>query len=403
MSSSTSIRHLRHLSTTARFPISISKAKSKLRAEHDPDKALEIYSSVSEQYSSPTVSRYAQDLAVRRLAKSRRFSDIESLLESHKNDPKIKQEPYLSTLIRSYGRAGMFDHAMKTYDQMDEFGTPRSAASFNSLLTACNQSKLFDKVPELFNEIPKKYGFFPDKISYGILVKSYCDSGKPEKAMEIMRDMEKNGLEVTAVTFTTVMDALYRKGKSEEAEGLWETMLENGCEIDVAAYNVRIMHSHGGGEPEKVQALIEEMGNAGLKPDTISYNYLMTCYCKGGKMDEAKKVYEGLEEKGCNPNAATFRTLIFYLCRNEDFEKGYKVFKKSVKVHKIPDFNTLKHLAYGLVKKKKMKEAKGMIRTIKKKFPPNVVNSWKKVEESLGLASTDANSSSSDEEEEAAA
>ncbi|KAH7520058.1 hypothetical protein FEM48_Zijuj08G0103600 [Ziziphus jujuba var. spinosa] len=412
MSSSTPIRHLRHLrhlsstaatTTSAAKPsISISRAKSKLRSEHDPDKALEIYSSLSKNYCSPTSSRYAQDLTVRRLAKARRFSDIETLIESHKTDPKITEEPYLSTLIRSYGLAGMFDHALRTFEQMDELGTSRSVISFNTLLSACNHSKLFDKVPVLFNDIPAKYGFTPNKISYGILIKAYCEAGSPEKAIETLTEMEKKGIEVTAVTFTTILDTLYKKGETEEAEKLWSTMVNKDCEIDVAAYNVRIMHCQGG-KPEKVKALIDEMSNAGLKPDTISYNYLMTCYCKNGMMEEAKNVYEGLEDNGCNPNAATFRTLIYYLCRSGDFERGYKVFKTSVGVHKIPDFNTLKHLVEGLVKKKKIKEAKGLIRTIKKKFPPNVLNSWKKVEESLGLASASDASSISDEDKEAAA
>ncbi|XP_062001236.1 small ribosomal subunit protein mL103 (rPPR7) [Rosa rugosa] len=377
---------IRRLSTTAaQSSISISKAKSKLRSEHDPDKALEIYSSVSEHYSSPTSSRYAQDLAVRRLARSHRFADIESFIESHKNDPKIKQEPYLSTLIRSYGRAGMFEHALKTYDQMDQLGTPRSAISFNSLLTACNLSKQFDKVPQFFAEIPSKYGVSPDKVSYGILIKSFCEAGKPEKAIETVRMMEEKGIEVTAVTFTTIFNALYKKGNGEEADKLWYEMVEKGCEVDVAAYNVKIMYAHVNGSPEDVKALIEEIIGAGLKPDAISYNYLMTCYCRCGMMEEAEKVYRGLEVNKLNPNAATFRTLVFYLCKNEYFEKAYRVFKKSVEMHKIPDFNTLKFLAEGLMKKNMRKEAKGLIRTVKKKFPPNVVNAWKRVEESLGL------------------
>ncbi|EXB59125.1 hypothetical protein L484_014620 [Morus notabilis] len=397
-----SIRHLRRLSTAAKPPISISRAKTMLRGEHDPDKALEIYSSVSDRYSSPTISRYAQDLTVRRLAKSRRFDDIESFLESHKKDPKIKQEPFLSSLIRSYGQAGMFGHALKTFEQMEELGTPRSAISFNSLLSACNQSKLFDKVLQLFDEIPKKYGVSPDGISYGILVRAYCQKGETDKAMETLSEMEKNGVEVSVVVYTTIMDALYKKGEAEEAEKLWETMAKKGCEADVAASNVRIGHSQGG-TPEKIKALIEEMSNAGLKPDTISYNYLMTSYCKSGMIEKAKKVYEELNGNGCNPNAATFRTLVYYLCRSGDVERGYKVFKKSVMMHKIPDFNTIKILVEGLVKKKKIREARGMLRTIKKKFPANVLNSWKKVEESLGLASDSDEQSAGDEDKEAAA
>ncbi|KAK9284178.1 hypothetical protein L1049_023346 [Liquidambar formosana] len=405
---SSSLRHVRHLSNSAAAAtttttttttttaaaarsssaISISRAKAILRTEHDPDKALEIYSSVSNHYTSPVSSRYAQDLTVKRLAKSRRFTDIENLIESHKKDPKITQEPFLCTLIRSYGRAGMFDHALKTFNQMDELGTPRSAISFNALLSACNQSKKFDQVPIFFSEIPEKYGFSPNKFSYGILVKSYCESGSPEKAISMLKEMEEKGIEVTTITFTTILDALYKKGKSDEAERLWDEMMKKGCSPDVAAYNVRIMFAHGR-KPEDVKALMDEMSDLGLKPDTISYNYMMTCYCKSGMMEEAKKVYEELEGNGCNPNAATFRTLIYHLCRNEEFEKGYKIFKESVRLHKIPDFGTMRYLVEGLVKKKKLKETKELIRTVKKKFPANFLNAWKKLEEELGLATID--------------
>ncbi|XP_010029819.1 pentatricopeptide repeat-containing protein At4g36680, mitochondrial [Eucalyptus grandis] len=366
--------------------ISISRAKSKLRSEFDPDKALRIYSSVSKRYSSPVSSRYAQDLTIRRLAKSRRFADIEALVESHKAGPQAAQEPYLCTLIRSYGVAGMFDHAMRTFEEMDRLGAPRTVLSLNAVLSACNASRLFGRVPELFAALPGKYGVSPDRVSYGILVKSYCEAGAPEKGIEVLREMEEKGVEVTAVTFTTILDSLYKSGRAAEAEALWDEMAKAGCALDAAAYNVRIMNAQSSG-PEDVKKLIREMSDAGFKPDTISYNYLMTAFLKAGEMDEAIGVYKELEGNGCKPNAASFRTLIHYLCKDGDYEKGYKIFKESVKVHKIPDFMTLRSLVEGLVEKKMTKEAKGMIRTIKKKFPPNFLNAWKKVEENLGLAS----------------
>lgn len=395
MSFSRTIRLVRHLSTTTATTaataattssISISKAKSKLRTEHDPDKALQIYSSVSDHYTSPVSSRYAQELTVQRLARARRFDDIEALIESHKKNPKITQEPFLCSLIRCYGKAGMFDHALNTYNQMDELGTPRSTVSFNALLTACNHSKLFDNVPQLFDEMPKRHGFVPDRVSYGILIKSFCEKGDPQLALKTLGEMEEKGIEVTAVIYTTIYDALYKMGKSDEAENIWNEMVKKGCAIDVAAYNVRIGHAHGG-EPEDVKRLIEDMSAVGLRPDTISYNYLLTCYCRNGRMDEAMKLYQELEASGFKPKAATFRTLIYYLSKNGDFGTGYDVFKRSVFHNKIPDFATLKILVEGLVAKKNRKEAKGLIRTVKKRFPSNVLNAWNKVEIELGLAS----------------
>ncbi|XP_059623710.1 small ribosomal subunit protein mL103 (rPPR7)-like [Cornus florida] len=408
MSSSLAIRHVRHLSTTAAAAAatdvavasarSISKAKAKLKNEFDPDKVLEIYSSVSGHYKTPLSARFAQEFTVKRLARSEKFSDIETLIESHKNDPKITQEPYLSTLIRSYGIAGMFDHSLKTYNQMEELGTPRTALSFNALLWACSKSKLFDKVPQLFEEMPQKFGFSPDKISYGILAKSYCDSGSPELAISRMKEMEEKGIEITVITFTTILHALYKEGKSDEAERLWNEMVEKGCSLDIGAHNIRIMNAPGQ-EPETVKGLIEEISNAGLKPDTITYNYLMTCYCKHGKLEEAEKVYyEELKGNGCHRNTATFRTLIYFLCRNGQFVKAYRVFKDSVTSNKFQDFNTLKPLVEGLVKNSKSKEAKGLIRTMKKKFPSNLLNTWKKLEEDLGLVAADSSAPGENQE-----
>lgn len=213
--------------------------------------------------------------------------------------------------------------------------------------------------------------------------------------------MEGKGVEVTAVTFTTILDSLYKKGKGDEAERVWNEMVKKGCALDVAAYNVRISYAHGG-NPEDVKGLIEEMTAAGLKPDTISYNYLLTSYCRNGMMDEAMKLYEELEAIGFNPKAATFRTLIHYLCKKGDYGTGYDVFKRSVFHHRIPDFATLKDLVEGLVAKKKLNDAKGLIRTVKKKFPPNVLNAWKKVEIELGLVSQESPPDASEAEEGAA-
>ncbi|KAI3462506.1 hypothetical protein Pfo_019169 [Paulownia fortunei] len=152
------------------------------------------------------------------------------------------------------------------------------------------------------------------------------------------------------------------------------------CSLDVASYNVRFMHNR------KPEGLIEEMTNAGIKPNMITYNLLITFYGENKMMDEVKVFDELLKAKDCNPNAMTFRSLVFYLCKHGWVMTGYNVFKQSVKVNKTPSFGTLKYLAEGLVEKGHMNEAKDLIRTMSKKFPPNLLDAWGKLAEDLGLA-----------------
>ncbi|CAA7391117.1 unnamed protein product [Spirodela intermedia] len=383
------LRYLRLLSSSSASPpqtsSSATAAKKKLRDERDAVKSLSLLSSISDSDSPAAAGRYAVELVVKRLAKSRNFSEIENLIESRKREPMITQEPYVVSIITAYGYAGMIDHAIRTFDEMDKHGAPRTVLSFNALLTACNHTGNHGRVPELFSEISQKHGIVPDKISYGILIKSLCQSRSMEKVYSLLKEMEEKDVEITPVTYTTLLDTLYKDQKAADAERLWKEMESKGCSPDVAAYNVRIMYNAVHSKPESVIKLIDDMVSAGLKPDTISYNYLITCYCKNGQHEEAKKVYRSLREKGCHPNAATFRNFMYLLCKNKDFDAGREVCMEGIKKNKLPDFGPLKMLMEGLVKNSKVEEAKQLIRLVRKKFPESFLSRWKNVEERLGL------------------
>ncbi|KAM7259842.1 hypothetical protein ACFE04_015583 [Oxalis oulophora] len=425
-------------------PIKISKLRSKFDRNH---KALKIHSSISKLN--------ALDATVRRLAESKRFDDVVSLIESHKQnseEEEVKTESFLSSLINCYGVASMPDHALGMYNKIDELGFPRTVLSFNAVLNAfvrskccqkvptlfkeisdkygiipnedsfkilvmsyCEsglpekgvevleqmhelgipptiisfnvvltgfvQSKCYEKVPTLFQELSEKYGIVPDTFSYAILVSSYCELGLPEKGLEVLELMKAKNMQVTGHAYNMILIALYNKGNIDEVEKLWTEMLKNGCGLSVVSYTARIRNV--GDDVGKAKGLIEEMREFGLKPDILTYNVLMDCFCRNGNSEEVKKVYEGLQANGCTPDAVSFGILINHLCVNAEYEDAYKMFKESVKVNKIPNFDKMKDLALGLVdglmEKNKLNEAKEFLCTLKEKFP-NFTNAQKKAE-----------------------
>ncbi|XP_073106037.1 uncharacterized protein [Elaeis guineensis] len=339
--------------------------------------------------AAPLFSGYhAFDPAIRRLARARRFSDIEALLEVLKKDPRASNELFLASVITSYAAAGMLDHALRTLDEVPSLGAPRTALSLNALLSALNHSKLpasRRRVPDLFADLTRRLPIAPDKVSYGILVKSHCLAGDAKKALSVLKEMEEKKIAVTTVTYTTLLDSFYKEGRPEEAERLWKEMEKKGCKPDLPAYNVRVMYRARDGKPQDVLDLIREIEAAGLKPDTITYNYLMSCYCSHGRFEEAKNVYKGLKEKGRVPHTATFRNLLASLCKIEDFDGGLEVFMDSVKLHKVPDLGTVKLLVEGLMKKSKVRAAKRVVSGLKKKFPADFTGDWRKLEKVVGV------------------
>lgn len=297
------------------------------------------------------------------------------------------REAYLSSIITSYASTGMLDNAVRTLDELPGLGSPRTVASLNALLSACNHSKsLSPRVPGLFSNLSLSHSLSPDKVSYGILIKSLCLARDSSKALLVLKQMEDKRIEITAISYTTIMDSLYKEGKVEEAERLWKEMRAKKVRSDAAAYNVRAMHRAVNGKPDDVLGLIEEMKAEGAEPDTFTYNYLMICYCKNGRADDAKRVYKELGEKGCQPNAATYKNLLYELCKNKDFDGGVEIFDDCVKQRRVPDLGSVMMLVKGLMKSSKVRAAKRVVIGLRKKFPEDFAGNWKKLENVVGFS-----------------
>ncbi|CAL9081493.1 unnamed protein product [Musa acuminata var. zebrina] len=351
----------------------------------------------SSSSSAAAAPRPPFDPEIRRLARLRRFSDIELLLEPLKKDREnASSESFLASVVASYASAGMLDQALRTLDEIPRLGSPRTAISLNALLSALNHSpRRFGRrrlVPELFADLRRKLSIAPDAVSYGILAKNHCLAGEAKKAVPIIKEMEEKKIEVTAVIYTTILDSLYKEGKPQEAERLWKEMNTKGIQPDLPAYNVRVMYRASHGKPKEVLELIGEIKSAGLKPDIITYNYLMACYCSHGRFEDAKKVYRELEEKGCVPNSSTCKSLVLALCKKGDFGGGLDVFMDSMKHGKLPDLGSVKLLVEGLVKASKLRDAKRVVGGLKKKFPEDFVGEWKKLEKVVGLSADEEGS-----------
>ncbi|KAK8969180.1 Pentatricopeptide repeat-containing protein [Platanthera guangdongensis] len=337
---------------------------------HDPNKSLPVTS------SSPASGRFAVQLAALRI----------SNVDSGKPNPAASREPFLSTVILSYGSAHMLDRAIATFEDVRRLtAAPPTALSFNAVLSAAIRSRSHNQVPQLFSQLSQKHSISPDKLSYGILIKALCLCGKTDAAFEILKEMETKGIEVTTVTYTTLINSLYKEEKPERADDLWKEMVQKGRNPDLASYNVKIRHHAVKGNLKAVLETVSELISAGLKPERTTYNYLMSCYSRNGRFEDVKRVYEELKSNHCDPNSTTFKVMMKFLCENGDFDAGFDVFKKTMDQNKVPDFLTLKPLVVGLAKSSRIEEAKTVIMVARQRFPANKVGGWKEVEKKLGL------------------
>ncbi|MED6176046.1 hypothetical protein PIB30_084203 [Stylosanthes scabra] len=149
----------------------------------------------------PVTSRYAQDFTIRRLAKCHRHSKIVNLIESQKTDPKVASEPSSPP------------SSAPTVSPACSTAPSKPTTKWTPLAPLEPPSPSTPSSPPA--STPHSSTSSPNyKVSYGILAKSFCRMGDSVKALQVLNDARGNGVQITVFTYTTILDAQFRKGKT---------------------------------------------------------------------------------------------------------------------------------------------------------------------------------------------
>ncbi|KAI3741085.1 hypothetical protein L1987_58752 [Smallanthus sonchifolius] len=356
---STITRILRTFSTSA----SKSPARSiydDLYQERNLKRVVEKFKKCSE---SPLFRKQANvyDHTVHRLASAKKYKWVEEILEDQKQYRDISKEGFAVRLISLYGKAAMFDHASKVFDEMAERNCSQTVKSFNALLGACVNAKMFDKVDGLFRELPGKIPLNPDVVSYNTVIKAFCEMGSFDAAASVFDEIEKKGLKPDLITFNTLLIGFYSNGSFLDGEKFWAKMRDTGISPNIRTYNARLVGLVSEKKIAEAVELFNELGSKNLKPDEFSHNAIINGFCNDGNLQEAKKWYTKLVQSESAPNRTTFATLIRFAYKMSDFDWAVELLKQTFEQKCIVDPNVLQLVIDGLVKESKTEEAKQLV------------------------------------------
>ncbi|XP_047317288.1 pentatricopeptide repeat-containing protein At1g55890, mitochondrial-like [Impatiens glandulifera] len=352
----------------AKSKVFISKTKASSLSPQAPRDKEKVLATIVKKFKKATDSKRfrhhshnAYQQTVDRLARAQKFSYIEDILEHQKKYPDITTEGFVIRLISLYGKSGMFDNARKLFDEMPELGCQRTVWSFNALLDACVNSKCYDKIEELFHELPEKLSVKPDKVSCNTVIKAFCKMDLLDKAMFFLDEIQKTGIEPDLITFNTLIDAFYSRGCFSDAEKIWVLMEEKNISPNTRSYNPKLRALVADNKIEEAGELLEEMKKKGLVPDTYSYNALILGYCDKGELKEACRWYDEMLKMNLSANQYTFGNLGYCACKMGDFEFGLRICKDVIKSKTVVASDMFQKVVDGLVKLSKMDQAEELV------------------------------------------
>ncbi|KAF5446172.1 hypothetical protein F2P56_031821 [Juglans regia] len=323
-----------------------------LRLIRTPSKAFQFFNWVHEMGFSHTDQSYFMMLEI--LGRDRNLNVARNLLfsmEKRSNGVVKLEDRFFNSLIRNYGRAGLFQESIKLFTTMKSLGVSPSVVTFNSILTILLRRGRTNMAKDMYDEMLRTYGVTPDTYTFNILIRGFCKNSMVDEGFQFFKLMSHFSCEPDVVTYNTLVDGLCRVGKARIAHNVVKGMSKKSMDLNpnVVTYTALIRGYCMKQEIDVALVLLEEMTSQGLKPNIITYNTLIKGLCEAQNLEKIKEILEGMMEVGgFTPDTCTFNTIIHAHCSAGNLDEALNVFEKMSELQVLPDSATYSVLIRSL-------------------------------------------------------
>eukprot|EP00854_Cymbomonas_tetramitiformis_P015640 gene15640-18548_t len=180
-------------------------------------------------------------------------------------------------LIMACGAAREGPAAEAVLVLMEEAGVTPDASTLGALVAALVRSsgtsravEVLHKTRALGPDIPP-----PDAYAYTALMKGFALEGRLDRAVEIMQEMQAEGVRPTAVTYGVLIDGALKEGKLDSACKMIEQMEQHGCAPNAVIYNTLLREHSRRLELDRAFQVLKAMQARRIQPSVVTYNTLM--------------------------------------------------------------------------------------------------------------------------------
>ncbi|OWM82603.1 putative pentatricopeptide repeat-containing protein At5g06400, mitochondrial [Punica granatum] len=314
---------------------------------------------------------------------AKEFAFVEKLVEEMEASSCQKNLKTWTILISHYGRAKLIGKALLVFEKMRHSGFKPDFAVYSEILRALCVARNADVAMEFYKEMVLKemnpsLGLYktllnciaitgdadavhliaddmvrflqiPENTVYGLVLKSFCISGKITEALEMIRIIKNRGLSFGPEQYGTLVKGLCRAGRVEDAleildimkrrnltDGdiygmivngylqkkdvsraldLFQNMKENGHVPSRSTYTALIQTLLQSKEYEKGRELFDEMLERGVEPDSVAFMAIVAGHVSHDNVSEAWRMFKVMEEKGIKPTHKFYSVFINELCK----------------------------------------------------------------------------------------
>lgn len=256
------------------------------------------------------------------------------------------------SLILSFSSQGKMSGAIEVLELMNDEKVRYPYDNFvcSSIISGFCKIGKPELAMEFFDNALSVGALRPNVVTYTTLVSALCMLGRVNEVCDLVCRMEKEGLAIDVVFYSSWICGYFREELLMEAFPKHRHMVEKGINPDTISYTILIDGYSKEGNVEKAAGFLHKMIESGVEPDLVTYTAIVLGFCKKGKMDEAFAVFRVVENLGIEVDEFMYAILVDGVCRKGDFNLVYQLLEEMEKKGITPSIVTYNTLINGLCK-----------------------------------------------------
>ncbi|KAI8340748.1 hypothetical protein BC941DRAFT_418086 [Chlamydoabsidia padenii] len=167
----------------------------------------------------------------------------------------------------------------------------------------------------------------PNTITYTTIINGYSRQSDMIRAKRWLMRMRANFVRPDVYTYTSMIDGYMRQCDVDRAEGVFKTMMQQKVPPNLVTYNVLMHHSVLQLDMETATKFWSKLYQVGLEPDVYSYAILIQGLGNEALVDEAWRIYDKMKQQNVNVNHVVATTLMGIHVKHKDNSYAVQLFQ----------------------------------------------------------------------------
>lgn len=238
---------------------------------------------------APTAAVYAE--AVEATARAGMLEESVGLFRRMRARGFVAPETVAVAVMSTLARSGDWSRAVALLEEVKAGGGPasRSVAMYTSAIDACGNGGAWEKALELLGQMEAE-GVAPNNFAFTATIKACGRAGMWREAARLFAQMGERGLPINQVTYCTMIDAYAKDGRWEDAAATLRAMEGHGVRQLTSHYTAVIDACARAGRHQEALAFLEEMAEKRVPINRVAYTAAVFACGRAGAWDEALRL-----------------------------------------------------------------------------------------------------------------